>query len=32
MYWHKRHDGHPAHRWLRGEILTAIKPFQMTGI
>jgi DNA-binding transcriptional LysR family regulator len=32
MYWHKRHDGHPAHRWLRGEILTAIKPFRMTGI
>jgi len=32
LYWHKRHDRHPAHRWLRGEILAAIKPFQARGI
>jgi DNA-binding transcriptional LysR family regulator len=27
MYWHKRHDKHPAHRWLRDEIVAATKPF-----
>jgi DNA-binding transcriptional LysR family regulator len=27
MYWHKRHDKHPAHRWLREQIVTAMKPF-----
>lgn len=23
LYWHKRHDRHPAHRWLRSEVLSA---------
>jgi DNA-binding transcriptional LysR family regulator len=23
LYWHKRHDQHPAHRWLRQEVLAA---------
>lgn len=27
LYWHKRHDGDPAHRWLREEIIAAIEPF-----
>lgn len=32
LYWHKRHDRHPAHRWLRAEILAATEPFQPRGI
>lgn len=28
MYWHSRHDGDPAHRWLRGEILAAMTELQ----
>lgn len=32
LYWHKRHDHHPAHRWLRDEIVAAIKPFQLGSI
>jgi DNA-binding transcriptional LysR family regulator len=28
LYWHKRHDRNPAHRWLRERILDAVKPFQ----
>jgi DNA-binding transcriptional LysR family regulator len=32
LYWHRRHDQHPAHRWLRNQIMTAIKPFQNQGI
>jgi DNA-binding transcriptional LysR family regulator len=27
MYWHKRHDKHPAHRWLRNQIVAAMRPF-----
>lgn len=26
LYWHSRHDNDPAHKWLRGEILEALKP------
>jgi DNA-binding transcriptional LysR family regulator len=26
MYWHSRHDNDPAHKWLRGEVLAALKP------
>ncbi len=32
LYWHRRHDQNPAHRWLRNEIMTAVKPFQIKGI
>lgn len=28
LYWHKRNDANPAHRWMRGQIMAAIKPFQ----
>jgi DNA-binding transcriptional LysR family regulator len=28
LYWHKRHDRNPAHRWLRERIVDATKPFQ----
>jgi DNA-binding transcriptional LysR family regulator len=27
LYWHKRHDRNPAHRWLREQIVDAVKPF-----
>jgi DNA-binding transcriptional LysR family regulator len=27
LYWHKRHDGDPAHRWLREQIVAAVEPF-----
>lgn len=30
LYWHKRNDGNPAHRWMRGQVLAAIKPFQVS--
>jgi DNA-binding transcriptional LysR family regulator len=29
LYWHKRNDQNPAHRWMRGQIMTAIKPFRI---
>jgi DNA-binding transcriptional LysR family regulator len=29
MYWHRRHDQNPAHRWLRDQIMSAVKPFQV---
>jgi DNA-binding transcriptional LysR family regulator len=32
MYWHRRHDRNPAHRWLRGQIMAAVKPFQIDRI
>ncbi len=25
MYWHRRHDAHPAHRWLRGQVVAALR-------
>jgi DNA-binding transcriptional LysR family regulator len=28
LYWHKRHDRNPAHRWLREQIADAMKPFR----
>jgi len=28
LYWHKRNDANPAHRWMRGQVMAAIKPFQ----
>jgi DNA-binding transcriptional LysR family regulator len=28
LYWHKRNDANPAHRWMRGQIVAAVKPFQ----
>jgi DNA-binding transcriptional LysR family regulator len=28
MYWHSRHDDDPAHKWLRGEIVAALKPLR----
>jgi DNA-binding transcriptional LysR family regulator len=28
MYWHSRHDKDPAHKWLRGEIVAALKPLR----
>jgi DNA-binding transcriptional LysR family regulator len=28
LYWHKRHDRNPAHRWLREQIVNAMKPFR----
>jgi DNA-binding transcriptional LysR family regulator len=28
MYWHKRHDQHPAHRWLRQEVLAAARALE----
>jgi DNA-binding transcriptional LysR family regulator len=28
LYWHKRQDRSPAHRWLREQIAAAVKPFQ----
>jgi DNA-binding transcriptional LysR family regulator len=28
LYWHKRHDRNPAHRWLREQIVDATKPFR----
>lgn len=31
LYWHKRNDGNSAHRWMRGQVLAAIKPFQISG-
>lgn len=32
LYWHRRHDQNPAHRWLRDAIMTAVKPFQIQDI
>jgi DNA-binding transcriptional LysR family regulator len=32
LYWHKRHDQNPAHRWLRDQVMAAIKPLQGHGI
>ena len=32
MYWHRRHDQNPAHRWLRNQIATAMKPYQTADI
>src|SRR5581483_1970138 len=32
MYWHRRHDQNPAHRWLRSQIAVAVKPFQIRDI
>jgi DNA-binding transcriptional LysR family regulator len=29
LYWHKRNDENPAHRWMRGQIMAAIKPYQI---
>jgi len=29
MYWHSRHDNDLAHKWLRGEILSALKPLRV---
>lgn len=29
LYWHKRHDRNPAHRWLRDQITDAMKPFRL---
>lgn len=26
LYWHKRHDEDPAHRWLRAQIVSAVAP------
>ena len=26
LYWHKRHDDDPAHRWLREQIIAAVAP------
>jgi DNA-binding transcriptional LysR family regulator len=31
LYWHKRHDRNPAHRWLRERIFDAVKPFHASG-
>jgi DNA-binding transcriptional LysR family regulator len=31
MYWHKRHDQNPAHRWLRGQIVDATAGFRIAG-
>jgi DNA-binding transcriptional LysR family regulator len=31
MYWHKRHDRNPAHRWLRGQIMDATAAFREAG-
>lgn len=28
MYWHARHDDDPAHRWIRGEIMTVVRPMR----
>jgi len=28
MYWHSRHDNDPVHKWLRGEILSALGPLR----
>ena len=28
MYWHSRHDGNPAHRWLRDKMLSATADFR----
>jgi len=28
LYWHKRHDRNPAHRWFREEILSATEVFR----
>jgi DNA-binding transcriptional LysR family regulator len=25
MYWHKRHDRNPAHRWIRDQVLDATR-------
>jgi DNA-binding transcriptional LysR family regulator len=25
MFWHRRHDENPAHQWMRGELLEAVK-------
>jgi DNA-binding transcriptional LysR family regulator len=27
MYWHSRHDRSPAHRWMREEVLAAVRSF-----
>lgn len=32
LYWHRRNDRNPAHRWLRDEILLAVKPFQAVDV
>lgn len=31
LYWHKRNDQNPAHRWMRDQVMTAIKPFRKDG-
>ena len=31
LYWHRRNDQNPAHRWMRGQVMTAIKPFRKDG-
>lgn len=31
LYWHKRYDANPSHRWMRGQIMTASKPFSRDG-
>lgn len=31
LYWHNRNDQNPAHRWMRGQVMTAIKPFRKGG-
>jgi DNA-binding transcriptional LysR family regulator len=28
LYWHSRHDNDPVHKWLRGEILAALRPLR----
>jgi DNA-binding transcriptional LysR family regulator len=28
LYWHRRYDQNPAHRWMRDQVMTAIKPFR----
>ena len=31
MYWHRRHDRSPPHRWLREQVMATIKPLQRSG-
>jgi DNA-binding transcriptional LysR family regulator len=31
MYWHKRHDRNPAHRWLRDQVVAATRAFRAEG-
>jgi len=32
MYWHKRHDDSPAHRWLRDQVMVTTQVFRQTRI